>query len=80
MRYLRSLGKVNTKVDLNGAGCELELSGLNGFQGGALVSTVMSIVILIKTGLSCVAKRLSASRNNLCEVFTKRIHVPFMPA
>ena len=37
-------------MGLNGAGCELELSGQNGFQGGAVVSGLMSIVILIKTG------------------------------
>lgn len=53
MRYLCSLGykwEVNVKVGVNGIGCELELSGKNRFQGWAVVSTVMSIVILIKTG------------------------------
>jgi len=56
----------------------MELSGLNGFQGRVVVSTVISIVILIKTGFSCVAKRLSASRNTLCEVSTMISHVPYL--
>jgi len=46
----------NIKVGLNGVGCELELSDQNRFQGGAVVSTVMSTVILIKQDFSCVAK------------------------